>query len=404
MTSRSVLISGASVAGPVLAHWLHHYGFRVTVVELAPAVRGGGYPVDLRGTAVEVVTRMGLLDRLRAARITIRELAFLGADDERIGAVTPEAFAGGQEGQDLEIPRGDLTAAFHELTRDDVEHLFGDSVVALDEHADGVDVTFRGGSRRTFDLVIGADGVHSAVRGLAFGPEERYVRHLGYRFTGFTAPNRHGYDSQAVLRNLPGRMTAVYAVDDGPVVNVVMGFTGSLPTREDVRDLDAWIRLTERTFEGDGPGTRQLLADLRAADDVFADGVSQIRMPTWSTGRIALVGDAAHAPSFLSGQGTSLAVVGAYVLAGELATNRDHAEAFAAYHRRTADFVERNQALALGGNSVIPRTRHGLWFRNQAVRLMPLLAKANPFGDKTARAANSLRLPEYAPLTAEPLG
>ncbi|WNV83380.1 FAD-dependent monooxygenase [Umezawaea sp. Da 62-37] len=399
--SRNVLISGASVAGPALAYWLHHHGFGVTVVETAAGVRSGGYPIDLRGVAVEVVRRMGVLDELTAARTRTRRVTFMKADGRRAGSLSLEALTGSAD-DDIELPRGSLTSVLYKHTRDDVEYLFDDSITALDEKTDGVDVTFRGGTRRTFDLVIGADGLHSNVRALAFGPEEPYLHHLGYRFTGFTAPNRTALDHEAVIWNVPGRMTARYAVDDPDRVHAFLAFASPQPTGEELRDREGNLRLTERTFATDRWEIPQLLADLRAADDVFSDTVSQIRMPTWSTGRVAVTGDAAHATSFLSGQGTSMAVVGAYVLAGELAAHEDHAEAFTAYRRTLIDFVERNQALATGSSSLIPRTRKALWLRNQATRLLPLLSRTkNLFGRNTTRAANSLTLPDYPTRTTE---
>ncbi len=196
-------------------------------------------------------------------------------------------------------------------------------------------------------------------------------------------------------------MTTRYAVGHSDHVHAFFAFTSPPPTAGEPHDRDATLRLTERTFATDGWQTPQLLADLRTATDVFSDTVSQIRMPTWSTGRVALTGDAAHATSFLAGQGTSLAVVGAYVLAGELATHDNHTDAFTSYRRTLVDFVERNQSLALGPNTLIPKTRTALWLRNQTTRLLPLLTKTNLFGHNVTRAATSLSLPDYTPKTAE---
>ncbi|MET8800482.1 FAD-dependent monooxygenase [Nocardia sp. NPDC004568] len=177
---RTVLSSGAGLAGPATAYWLHRYGFDVTVVERASATRGGRYPIDIRGTALGVVERMGLLPQLRAAHIDTRRITFLDPDGGPIAAVRPDALTGGTEGRDLEVRRGNLTDIIYSTVRDDVEVRFDDSVVALREHERGVDVDFRGGARRTFDLVIGADGLHSKIRSLLFGPEEQFHRYLGY--------------------------------------------------------------------------------------------------------------------------------------------------------------------------------------------------------------------------------
>ncbi|MGH8882929.1 MAG: FAD-dependent monooxygenase, partial [Stackebrandtia sp.] len=202
---RKVLISGASIAGPALAFWLNRYGFAVTVVEKAGALRDGGYPIDVRGTALDVVRRMGILPRLRDAHIDLRRLTFLDGDGSEVASVSPHTLTGGVAGQDLEVRRGDLTGALYTAVRDDVEFLFNDSIDTLDQSGHGVDVTFRGGSRRTFDMVFGADGLHSRTREFLFGPEEQFHRYLGYCFAGFTMRNTFGLFRETVMWNAPGR-------------------------------------------------------------------------------------------------------------------------------------------------------------------------------------------------------
>jgi 2-polyprenyl-6-methoxyphenol hydroxylase-like FAD-dependent oxidoreductase len=365
----TILISGASIAGPAAAFWLRRYGFDVTVVEKAGALRGGGYPIDIRGTALDVVERMGLLPDLRAAHVDTRRITFLNPDGSPVATLRPDVLTGGAEGRDLEVRRGDLATVLHDAVRDDVEFLFDDSIATLDDRADGVDVTFRSGARRTFDLVIGADGLHSGVRALVMGPEERFHRYLGYCFAGFTMRNDFGLSREGVMWNTPGRAAALYAVGDGPDVHGFLNFARPEPPFDAFRDPAAQRDLVAAVFAGDGWEIPRLVAAMRTADDLFFDVVSQIRLPRWSQGRVGLVGDAAHAPSFLTGQGSSLALVGAYVLAGELATRPDHTSAFAAYEQTTRPFVELNQALVTEGNATLfPTTPEALAERNAFLR------------------------------------
>ncbi|MEU8656229.1 FAD-dependent monooxygenase [Actinoplanes philippinensis] len=364
-----VLVSGASIAGPALAYWLHRHGFEVTVVEKAAGVRGGGYPIDIRGTAIEVVRRMGLLPRLREAHISTERLTFLNPDGSLIATIKPDAVVRGVEGHDLEIPRGDLTGILYGTVRDDVEFLFGDSIDTLDDRPDGVDVTFRSGAQRTFDLVVGADGLHSYTRGLVLGPEEQYHRYLGHCFAGFTMPNDLGLSHEGVTWCEPGRGAALYAVRDGDRVHGFLTFDREQAPYDAFRDPAAQRDLVASVFEGAGWEVPRMVAVMRAADDLFFDVVSQIRLPRWSTGRVALVGDAAYAPSFLTGQGTSLGLAGAYMLADALASAPDHATAFAAYERSTRPFVELNQNLAGDGGSILfPATAEALAARNVMLR------------------------------------
>ncbi|MGW7336206.1 FAD-dependent monooxygenase [Streptomyces sp. NPDC054808] len=366
----TALVSGASIAGPTLAHWLNRHGYAVTVVEKARTIRSGGYPIDVRGPALDVVERMGLLPRLRDAHIDLRRLTFLDADGGEITSLHPHAVTGGATGRDLEVRRGDLTDALYTAVRDDVEFLFDDSVATLDQTGHGVDVTFRGGGSRTFDLVFGADGMHSRTRELVFGPEERFHRYLGHCFAVFTMPNSLGLSHETVMWNTPGRTAALYAVGDDDEVHAFLNFARPHPPHDAFGDPRAQRDLVAEVFADAGWKVPDILAALDDADDLFFDAVSQIRMPRWSSGRVALVGDAAHAPSFLTGQGTSLALIGAYRLAGALA-DADHTAGFAAYEHGARDLVTRTQdRVGAGGGTLFPTTAEALEQRNERLRAL----------------------------------
>ncbi|MCQ4200357.1 FAD-dependent monooxygenase [Streptomyces coelicoflavus] len=396
--ARRVLISGASITGPALAHWLDRYGFEVTVVEKAAAVRGGGYAIDVRGTAREAVDRMGLLPALRKAHVDSQRITFVDAAGEPVGSLQPEQLTGGETGVDLEVRRGDLADALYTPLRDRVEFLFDDSIATLDDVGDAVHVVFDSGLRRTFDLVVGADGLHSNTRRLVFGPEEPFHRYLGHVFAGFTLPNEFGLAHEAVIWNEPGRSAVLYAHEPADRLHGFLTFTRDTPPFEAFRDPRAQRDLVAARFPERVWHLPRLVEGMREADDLFFDVVSQIHMRAWSHGRVVLAGDAAHATSFISGQGSSVALVGAYVLAGELATHADHADAFAAYERLLRPFAERNQALATGGGSVVtPTTRQEIEARNALLRDPEAAVRTMvTAGAQEGRAAHSaLVLPDY---------
>lgn len=389
---RKVLISGASIAGPALAFWLNRYGYAVTVVEKASTLRSGGYPIDIRGTAVEVVRRMGILPQLRDAQIDSRRFTFLDGDASLVASVNPHTVVGSVAGRDLEVRRGDLTDALYTAVRDDVEFLFNDSIHTLDQSDHGVDVTFRGGSRGTFDMVFGADGLHSRTREFLFGPEEQFHRYLGYCFAGFTMRNTFGLSHEIVMWNTPGRAAALYAVGDTDEVHAFLNFAHPEPPFDAFGNPEAQRDLVAAIFADAGWEVPGMIAAMRDADDLFIDMVSQIRMPRWSSGRIALVGDAAYAPSFLTGQGSSLALVGAYMLAVSLA-DRDAAAGFAAYEHNTREFVTMNQEqIGQGDATLFPTTARALEQRNDMLRNLSTMPATE------GRPAHSaLTLPEFMP-------
>ena len=394
--TRKILISGGSIAGPALGYWLHRYGFDVTLVERSGSVRDGGYPIDVRGTAMEVVERMGMLPNLQAAHIQTRKVTFVGANARVVGNIKPEDLMGGVAGKDVELPRGRLTALLFNLTRDTIKYRFGESIVALQDSDGGVDVEFRGGSRERFDLVLAADGLHSSTRALVFGPEHQFSRYLGYCFAGFSLPNRHGFSHESIVYNTPGKLAGVMAVGDEPKLFGLVALKRPEPSAAELADADGQRRFMARAFAGESWLLPELIKELGVAEDFYFDSMTQIHMPRWSAGRVALVGDAAYGPSFFSGQGTSIALVGAYVLAGELARHASHEAAFHAYERTARAFVEANQATAKDGcDTMAPDSPAKLWLRNRMIGLAPLLTRLGLVSRHSRKVHSSLELPDY---------
>jgi 2-polyprenyl-6-methoxyphenol hydroxylase-like FAD-dependent oxidoreductase len=340
-----VLVSGASIAGPAAAYWLHARGAEVTVVERAPGLRPGGQAVDARGVAKEVIRRMGLDAPVRAACTDTAGAYTVDADGTVLETYRADDDGGDGYISDIEILRGDFAQVLYDATADGVEYLFDDRIAELTQDPDGVDVVFASGQRRRFDLVIGADGLHSALRGMVFGPPEEFVRHLGLVLAFYTVPNEFGIDRWLVDYQSEGRSAGLRPLKDTSKAIAMLSF----PQAEydvDYRDLDAQKRLLRERMAGFGWRTEEILAHADDTPDFYLDQVAQVVMDRWSKGRVALLGDAAFSSSPMSGQGTGLALCGAYLLAGELAAaDWDPARGFAAYEARMREFVEANQEI-----------------------------------------------------------
>ena len=392
MTSKQVLISGAGLAGPALAWWLSRNGFRPTVVERAPALRDGGYKVDVRGAAIEVLKRMGVYEAARAADTGMRTVTYVRRDGRPI-AVLDANLLMGRRGDDIEILRSDLTRILHEATSSKTEYLFGDAIGSLTQDAEGVDVTFDSGLSRRFDLVVGADGLHSATRRLVLG--ETPLSYLGAYISIFSVPNHLGIDREEVMYTEPGRLVFAYSMAPGQTARAGFIFA-TPPLSYDRRDVAGQKELVKDAFAGSGWEVTRLLAAADDADDFYLDSMSQVELPRWSAGRVALIGDAAHCPAPASGQGTSLALVGAYVLARELAQG-SHDTAFTAYESAMRPYVAKNQAFGRKmAKDMAPGSRFAIAFRNYGMRTLKYHPRKERVIDRVLRpmheAANAIAI------------
>lgn len=383
MKNTTILVSGASIAGPAVAYWLSRYGCAVTVVEKAPGLRTGGQAVDFKGaTHRTVLERMGILAEVRRLRTGGIDQTIVDATGRPV-AVIPGEFTGGE----LEIRRGDLARLLYERTADDCEYVFGDSVTSLTETADGVHVTFERSAPRTFDLVIGADGIHSTVRRLAFGPEDDYVEHLGYYY-GLA---ELGFDDAPVMYNEPGRMVAL----GGPKAPAFFVFAAER-LDYDRYDVAQQKELLRAAYRGGGWRIPEVMTRVRDADEFYLDSISRVVTNRYARGRVVLLGDAAYGNT-LGGFGTGLAIVGAYVLAGELrAAEGDHRVASRRYEERFRDYatIPNNNA----GRFLAPRTVWGIWLRNLLFRSRPLRWSMMRMADSIA---TGIDLPEYEAVDRE---
>ncbi len=271
---------------------------------------------------------------------------------------------------EVEIMRGDLVAILHEATKDDVDYVFDDSISALKQDDDGVTVTFERSATRRFDLVIGADGVHSAVRRLVFGPEERFLRYLQHYFAFAAADPALGADRWMTIYNLPGKMAGVYRSGHHTGAKAYLMFRQPQPLAYDHRDIEQHKRLLGEAYTGVSSWhVPQVLSGALADPELYFDSLSQVHMPSWSSGRVTLIGDAAHCASPVSGSGAMLGMVGAYRLAGELSTAQgDHVAAFARYEEGHRPLVKRMQSNLFSG-IVVPKRRARIWARDTMARL-----------------------------------
>ncbi|MGW4212060.1 FAD-dependent monooxygenase [Lentzea sp. NPDC004789] len=396
MSGGRVLVTGASIAGPALAHWLRRRGAEVTVVERAPELRPGGQAVDARGVTKEVIRRMGLDAAVRAACTQTAGAHTVDVDGNVLETFSAEDDGGDGFIADIEILRGDLSQVLYDDTRDGVEYVFGDRITELGQDADGVDVTFASGGQRRFDLVIGADGLHSALRGMVFGPRERFIRHLGLVLAFYSVPNEFGLDRWMIeyQDKTTARSAGLRPIGDATQAMAMFAFPAA-DFEVDHRDIEGQKRLLREQMDGLGWWTQRILEHVDDAPDFYLDQVAQVVMDRWSDGRVGLIGDAAFSSSPMSGQGTGLALVGAYLLAGELAAAGWDAEAgFAAYEARMRPFVEANQEIGRlhAQTRAVPQPDAGPD------------AEPGPEPDMEAlmalvdRALNGVELPDYAGL------
>jgi 2-polyprenyl-6-methoxyphenol hydroxylase-like FAD-dependent oxidoreductase len=393
MNDGTVLISGAGVAGPTLAFWLKAAGFKPTLVERATALRTGGYVIDFWGLGYDIAERMGLAGEINRTGYHVREMRIVDDRGRRVTGFGTKVFSELTGGRYVTLARSEISRLLFEKIKDTTEVIFNDEIVDLRERTGHVQVQFEHSGERRFDLVIGADGLHSNVRRLAFGPQHQFEKQLGYAVAAFEVSGYRPRDEAVYLvYGRPGRMLGRFTLHNDRTLFLFV-FTaedGCLPATLGLQKA----MLGERYRDGKWECAR-VLDELDHAHQLYFDRVSQIRMENWSRGRVTLVGDAAFCVSLVAGQGSALAMISAYVLAGELSNaGGRYQDAFGRYEALLRAYIDtKQQAAERFAAAFVPRTGWGLWFRNQMLRAfaIPGLARLTVGRD----IIDALRLPDY---------
>ncbi|CDX11938.1 hypothetical protein LCM4577_23315 [Mesorhizobium sp. LCM 4577] len=377
MAERTVLISGGGIAGPALAFWLAAAGFRPTLIERAPQLRTGGYVIDFWGLGYDIASWMGLEADINRLGYHVREMRIVGENGKRVGGFGTDVFGELTNGRYVTLARSDLSRLLFKKIKDTTEVIFDNEIVGLEENSHGVRVQLERGGERDYSLVVGADGLHSGVRRLAFGPQHQFEKKLGYAVAAFEAEGYRPRDEDVYLMyGLPGRMLGRFTLHGNRTLFLFVFTVGEspLPTA-----LDLQKEMLRNKYADGGWECPRILEELGHTDELYFDSVSQIAMNRWAKGRVVLTGDAAFCVSLLAGQGSALAMISGYVLAGELLkADGRHEEAFGRYEALLRNYIRtKQQGAARFASALAPRTRLGLLFRNLVTKafLIPGLAR-----------------------------
>jgi 2-polyprenyl-6-methoxyphenol hydroxylase-like FAD-dependent oxidoreductase len=400
MENKSVLISGMGIAGPALAYWLRRYGFEPTLVERAPSLRTSGYVIDFWGLGYEIAEKMGLIPEITHEGYHVQEVRIVDKHGKRVAGFSTKVIDELTGGRFITIGRSDLSRLIFNEIEQSCEVRFGDSIQEIHEEVDGVRATFEHGGEEKFDLVIGADGLHSVVRKLAFGAQEQYEKYLGYVVAAFEANGYQPRDEDVyVTYNEAGKEIGRLALRDDRTLFLLI-LAHDLDANARPHGIDAQKAFLREEFAGQNWELPQVRDALDSSRELYFDRVSQIRMDEWSRGRVALVGDAAYCVSLLAGQGSALAMIGAYLLAAELAKAQgDYQNAFRRYEELLRPYIDKKQKAAANfAGSFAPKTNFGLVVRNFVMNSfgIPGLAKYTIGRD----ISDQLKLPEYAEVLA----
>jgi len=394
LNNKNVLISGAGIAGVTLAFWLKKFGFNPTIIEISPTLREGGYAIDFMGAGFDVAEKMGIIPALKKADLNISEIAFVDKDNNQHGSMNYQKIKQALNNRAFTLLRSDLAKVIYDSLDKETKIIFGDTITEIQQDAEKVQVVLKSGVTRSFDLLVGADGLHSNARNLVFGNESQFEKYYGYYTSSFTTDDFINEGRAFSMFNVPNKQVAVYTIGKEKTATFFI-FRSPEKLNYGYHDIKKQKQILKDEFMNVGWKCDELLSNIEKTSDFYFDSISQIKMENWSNGRISLVGDACYCPSLLSGKGSTLAMVGAYILAGELKlANGNYKPAFAQYENIFKPFIYKKQKSAQSfAKSFVPKSNFGIWLRNQVFKLMsfPLLTNMlfNQFKDK------ELKLKDY---------
>jgi 2-polyprenyl-6-methoxyphenol hydroxylase-like FAD-dependent oxidoreductase len=364
---RKILVTGASIAGPTLAYWLNKYGFKVTVLERAAELRLGGQNIDVKGPALEIARKMGLEEAIRKANTTEIGLRFVNTKNQTLAEFSKESAL--SMTQDLEILRGDFVNILYNKTKDDINYRFNDHISHLEQHEDHVTVTFNSGSSEDFELLVIAEGIGSSTRKIVFGNEPKF-KFLKLYTAYFTIAKAPTDDQWARWCNAQTGIVFIMRPDNHGTTRASITFLSK--KEKHIRlTLDQQKQVLTEKIKGLGWETERLIREIQKSDDLYFERVSQVKAPNWSKGSVVMIGDAAYCATPISGKGTDLSMVGAYILAAELHKNENHSAAFAEYETTMRPYVNKCQELPPGVPGLVyPTSTLGVSVLNNLFKLV----------------------------------